>query len=381
MPARLHGGAWARRALRLAFLFIAWILVAGCRQAPTLLPARHYVRLNALLPLHPDWAQIVSLQREEAAFATAPAQAARLQWAAGPLPGPFTPPKTLPLNLIRERQARLREDTDRYIAQLGTYLHGRNEAQIAREERAGQKQVEAQVAQEAAAREEQLHAENALKAAAIERRIGRLGFRDVALRAQMRVLTDRPLVDARQQEQQVHNQIDSLTAQREALLTADVHSQVAREMQPRREQLRADLRARMQKQLDVLNTGMTERMQRVKARLEALARSVPSESNIAPPTGKAPLAPLTVTTWSSTAGAVQTAQAQVGTALAQKRADWQAQQARLMAVITKDTQEAVAQIARRQGWTLVPQGSPRATDATDSVAQALRAQWRQGPSL
>lgn len=381
MLERPHGGVWARGALRLAFLFIAWILAAGCRQAPALLPARHYVRLSALLPLHPDWAQIVSLQREEAALATAPTQAARLQWTASPLPGPFSPPKTLPLNLIRERQARLREDTDRYIAQLGTYLHDRNEAQITREERAGQKQVGAQIAQESAAREEQLRAENAIKAAVIARRIGRLGFRDVALQAQIRVLTDRPLVDARQQEQQVHAEIDRLAAQREALLTADVSAQVAREMQPRREQLLADLRARMQKQLNALNTSTTQRMQRVKARLEALAGSVPAESGIAPPTGKAPPAPLTVSTWPQTTTAVQTAQAQVGAALAQRRASWQAQQARLMAVITKDTQEAIMQIARRQGWTLVSQGSPRATDATDAVAQALRTQWQQGPSL
>ena len=381
MSARFHGGEWARGALRLAFVFIAWILAAGCRQAPTLLSARHYVRLSALLPLHPNWAQIVSLQRKEAAFATASAQAARLQWAASPLPGPFSPPKTLPLNLIRERQARLREDTDHYIAQLGTYLHDRNAAQITREERAGQKQVEAQITQEAAAREEQLRAGNAIKAAVIARRIGRLGFRDVALRAQMRVLTDRPLVDARLQERQVHTEIDSLTAQREALLTADVSAQVAREIQPRREQLLTDLRARMQKQLDALNTSMTQRMQRVKARLEALAGSVPAESGIAPPTGKAPPAPLTVSTWPQTVRAVRTAQAQVGAALTQRRADWQTQRARLMAVITKDTQEAVMQIARRQGWTLVPQGSLRATDATDAVAQALRTQWQQGPSL
>jgi len=361
-------------------VFFAWALAAGCRQAPALLTARHYVRLNALLPLHPDWAQIVSLQREEAAFAQAPAQAARLQWAASPLPAPFVPPKTVPINLIRERQARLREDTDRYIAQLGSYLHGRNEAQIAREEQAGQKQVSTQVAQEAAAREERLRAENALRAAALARRIGRLGFRDVALQAQMRVLTDRPLVDARQQERQVHAEMDRLSAQREALLSTDLRGQVAREMQPRQAQLLADLGARMKQQLDALNAAMAQRMQRVQARLEALAKTVPAESNTAPLAGAAP-APLTLPAGAPTAGAAQRAQAQVAQALARQRARWQAQQAQMLAVITRDTQEAVQQIARRQGWTLVPQGSPRATDATDSVARALRAQWLQGPSL
>jgi hypothetical protein len=122
-------------------------------------------------------------------------------------------------------------------------------------------------------------------------------------------------------------------------------------------------------------------MQRVKARLEALAGSVPAESGIVAPSGKAPAAPLTLPAWPQTAGAVRVAQAQVAAALARKRLDWQTQEAKLIAVITIDTQQAVAQIARRQRWTLVPQGSPRASDATESVAQALRAQWQQGPTL
>ncbi len=69
---------------------------------------------------------------------------------------------------------------------------------------------------------------------------------------------------------------------------------------------------------------------------------------------------------------------QVNAALARRRADWEAQRQRLIAVIRTDTAKAVEQVARRRQWTLAPEGTPGATDATGEAAKALRIQWQQG---
>src|SRR5690242_14913393 len=112
-----QGGATARAALLLALFGMGLAVGAGCRRE-TPPAALRSVRLEALLPQHPAWAQVKSLERTIAQFASAPAQAAGLQYATSPLPPPFTPPVALPANLGAERDRRIQEDARRYIRQL-----------------------------------------------------------------------------------------------------------------------------------------------------------------------------------------------------------------------------------------------------------------------
>ena len=75
--------------------------------------------------------------------------------------------------------------------------------------------------------------------------------------------------------------------------------------------------------------------------------------------------------------AMQSADVLVKQAAARQQSVWQAQRERLLAAIRADTQQAIAQIARQRGWKLVPAGTPRAQDETDTVRPLLRAQWQQ----
>lgn len=377
MLGNVRGGAEVRAAPLLALLTIAGLgLLPGCRK-PALPLARRFVRIDALLPLHPAWAQVVSLQRAEAAFAAAPREAATLQWAGSTMPQPFTPPVIVPQSLARERQNRIAEETSAYLSQVADFVRRRNQARIEREERAGRKQVDAQIAQEAATREEALRAANQIHARDLSRQLRALGFRDAALRSQIRVFTDQPLRDATLQHQTVRAQMDALTLQRDALLAYDPTEQVANEMEPKRQQLYADLHARLQKQLAALNQAGEDRLARARARLEKDMAPVSAAS--APPAAlKTPLRPLTLASLPETSSALHGAKMQVNAALARRLADWEAQRQRLIAVIRTDTAKAVEQVARRRHWALAPEGTPGATDATGEAAKALRIQWQQG---
>src|SRR5437762_2713192 len=119
MLLQARGGEAARFARLLAFFTIGSVVIAGCRSTGGPLPApRYYVRLDSLLTLHPAWSQVTALDQQTAQFSSAQQQAATLRYATAPLPQPFAPPETVPANLAKEREKRVKEDARRYIVNL-----------------------------------------------------------------------------------------------------------------------------------------------------------------------------------------------------------------------------------------------------------------------
>ncbi len=350
---------------------IAW--VAGCRSAPA--PGgKYYVRLDALLPLHPGWAQVVSLQSVSGVVQTAPAQATALHLPTSPLPAAFPAPVAVPPNLEQERRQRIVEDARRRLAALAEELRRRNAERSQAEERLGQRELAARLAAARVALEAALPAQLDRIARAFETRLTPLNFKEIVFRTQVRGFTGQPRQDAQTQLQAVLDEIARLNQERDTQL-AEARAQVQRQLDADRAQWTRELADRLAKYRRQLETLAAQQVAREQTGLNAAAEPIPPLSSLAAPTAStAP--PLQPPTEPNTGAVFGQAQAQVNVAVRQQQADLAAQKAQMIAALRDDTQQAVLQIARQGGWTLVAQGVPGARDGTDTVAKALRAQWQ-----
>ncbi len=374
------GGRMSGRQNRLFVLALLSILAAvgpGCRRAALVVTSRRYVRTDALLPLHPLWPQVAALDRAVLTLGAPRAGALEFAFPTQALPKPFTPPQVVPATLARSRQRRVEEDAQRYVAQLAEYLQARNEEALRREERAERKKTDAQFAQEVAAREEALRQEAARRAQEFDRRIRLLGFREIALRSQVKNYIDQPKADAQAQQQQVLAEISRLTAERDNL-ASDARPQAERELEARRRDLEAALKTRLAARQQELSRALNDRIAHEQARLANDSAPIPSLESMSLPPGPRNATPLLLPA-PSPAQPVNP-QAQLDAFVAKQRPVWAAQRARLVDAIRVDIMNAVAQVARRDGWQLVAQGTPGAADATEIVQEPLRKQWRQGVS-
>jgi len=369
-----QGGAAARGALLLALLSIG-VAAGGCRRASAPSAPRVFVRLEALLPLHPTWAQVTSLQRMAQTGQSAQAQAAGLRLATSPLPPTFPAPIAIPANLAQERRQRIAEDARRRIAGLTQELRRRNEERVRREERAAQRQLAARLAAAKAEREAALPARlEAIRREAAQQ-IEPLRYKEVVFLSQTREFTSQPLLDAQTQLNAVRAEIARLTDERDARL-ADAQAEVQRQLDADRAKWTAELEQNLARRRAELEALAARQIAREEASLAAETEPIPDLGTaLPPPPGPAeqPQPPTAL----PTDAAFARARAQVGAASSQQQAALEAQRQRLLAAIRKDTEQAVIQVARQQGWTLAPEGAAGASDMTATVAEALRAQWQQ----
>lgn len=387
LPTR-QGGAVAWHAYHLALLALLACLAAGCRNSAPSLPAgRQYVRLDALLPLHPAWAQVQALEVAQARFPSAQAQASTLQYPIKPLPEVFTPPVTVPPSLADERDKRVQEDALHYVQQTEQALVAKNADILKRFERREQRQTQVQYSRALAERELQLSAANEQEAAQLEVRVNTLGFRQVALRTQIDAYTNRlyqdprnPIVqDVVRQEALISEQMNALEDQRKAVLARDVRAAAVQQLAAQKKQWQAESAARLAARKAELADSVKQQVEQARARLKNDIKPIPPLASAPLPPAEPNATPLPLPIAPDAPGAIRRAQGQLGAALAQERQAWQAQKEALLASIRADTSQAVAQIARKQGWNLVP-GASQGKDVTDQAAGALRAQWRQSAS-
>jgi hypothetical protein len=306
---------------------------------------------------------------------SAQAQAAGMRLATSPLPPAFPAPVVIPANLAQERRQRIAEDARRRIAGLTQELRRRNEERVRREERAAQRQLEARLAAAKAEREAALPARlEAIRREAVQQ-IEPLRYKEVVFLSQTREFTSQPLLDAQTQLNAVRAEIARLTDEREARL-ADARAEVQRQLDADRAKWTAELEQNLARRRAELEALAARQIAHEEASLAAETEPIPDLGTaLPPPPGPAeqpqpPIAP-------PTDAAFARARAQVGAAVSQQQAALEAQRQRLLAAIRKDTEQAVIQVARQQGWTLAPEGAAGASDMTATVAEALRAQWQQ----
>jgi len=384
LPAKL-GGAPARSAPLLALLTtIAWMPL-GCRRETPSLPATHqYVRMEALLPLHPAWAQVQALDASQRIFPAAKAQASTLKYPQNPLPEVFTPPVTVPPSLATERERRVQEDALHFVQQTEQSLTSKNVDIMRRFERIEKRQTEARYSKALADRELQLNAMKEQEADRLQARINTLGFRQVALRTQIESYTNRlnqdprnPVVqDVVRQEALVSEQMNALEDQRKAVLKRDVRALAVQQLSAQRKQWQDESAARLQARKMELADSVRQQVEQARARLKNDIKPIPPLASAPLPPAEPQATPLPLPLAPDAAEAVRKAQSQVDAAMGQHRQALQAQREALLTAIRADTTQAVAQIARREGWNMVAAGRS-GSDVTAQAAGALRDQWQQ----
>lgn len=364
------------RRLALASLWVACVLV-GCSPGPLVLLPKRYVRMESLLPLHPAWAQVVSLDRIARQIRSAPPPAFPFT-PLPPAPQTFAPPPAEPPGLAAQRQERIRADALRYERQLERALTDSDRLLFNRQERTERKQVQQQLAQERAKRLAGLQTEALHQTRDIARQITRLQFRIVALKSQLNVYTDQPLQDAQIQYRQALAQVAALRQQRRDVL-AGVAPEVERQVSALQPQLEAASQQRLQQFQAAQAASRAQKIARERQNLETAVTPLPATLTTPPPlpsdTRETPLA---LPTSADAAQSLQAGAAQVQGALARQATQWALERGRLLNTIRSDTAQAVQQIARRQGWQLVAPQTRGASDATAAVIPALAAQWRHG---
>ena len=380
-----QGGATARTASHLALLTTLMYLATGCRTATPSLPATHqYVHLEALLPLHPAWAQVRALDIAQGHLHAAQAQASTLQYPLTPLPEVFTPPVTVPPSLAAERDKRVQEDALHFVQQTEQALIAKNNDIMQRFERNERRQNAAQYARAFADRELKLNAANEQEANQLTERVNTLGFRQVALRTQIEAYTNRlnqdprnPVVqDAVRQEALVSEQMSALTDQRKAILARNVRALAVEQLAPQKLQWQQESDARLAARKNELADSVRQQVDQARARLKNDIKPIPPLASAPLPPAEPQATPLPLPLAPDAAGSIGHAQAQLSAAMAHEQQAWQLQRDALLAAIRADTMQAVTQIARKQGWNLVPVGHG-GQDVTPQAAGALRAQWQQ----
>ena len=353
---------------------------AGCSRPPTLIAPHRYVRLDALLPLHPSWAQIQALDREVARLKTAPAQAGSFDYEPYPALPVFVPRVSTSANAGAERAAQVDREAKRYIDSLSKSLDAVNQSLLGVERRREQRRVDAAVAARIADLKKQLQAENDLKLFAIQQELRKLTFRDIVVNSRIQDLAQahtrdmRPLREAQAEHETILADIGKLNTANSAIVDQDVVKEAGRKRDAYYREEQAKSRQRLAKRAGELNA---DRQEKVAAALkqQRVTPIPPLASRELPPVDphSTPL-PLPA----EAAISVQPAAARLMPALNKQAMLWETQRSNLVSEIRADTSKAVQQVALRRGWKLVPGPELGAEDGTSEAAEAVRGQWQAG---
>ncbi len=355
---------------------------AGCSQTPLPVAPHRYVRLDALLALHPSWAQVQSLDKELARLKTAPQQAGALVYephAAEPL---FTPRISAPANLAKERAAQIELDARRYLESFRRSIASVNQSVLAGERRREQRRADAAVATRLAEEAKRLQAVNDVKLFAIRHRIQSLILQDVVVKSQVQDLAQAraaditPLRTAQAEHAAILKEVSGLRAEDAAIRSQNVALETQRKRDTFYREEMARGRERIAKREEELKVEMRDKVAGAMKRNRDTAIPPPVTPTLPPIDPRTTPLPLPT----ETAALFVANQTVVQPALARQAILWEAQRTAIIDEIRADTKKAVEQSASGRGWKLEPGPMPGAFDGTKEAAEDLRAQWRMTPT-
>jgi hypothetical protein len=374
----VRGEGAARGAQLLALLVIGVSVGTGCRRPEIIDSGPHAVRVESLLTLHPAWEQIVSLDRTISQFTTPPPLSGMAAPDLPPMPTLLPPLPAVPPTAPQQRQQRTLDYETQYLQQLAQTLRLQDETYLTRLAKRLTQESEAQYQKELAGRIASIRAERVRRAEVLDRQIRLLSLRDVAFQTQLRVYTGQAYDDALLQDKQLQAQIAALSKEADDLVSQDIISGMALEaLKTRLQELKAQAERQVEQERQALEARRADRVKKEQGKLTYEPEPLPSIDTMPLPPADSRETPLNVAPGVQAPAAMQSADTLVKQAVERQQSVWQAQRERLLTVIRADTQQAVAQIARQRGWKLVPVGTPRAHDETDTVRPLLRAQWQQ----
>ena len=360
-------------------LFVAGM--SGCKPAASPVVQHKRVQLDALLPFHPLWAQVVGLDRTTTNLLQRGAVSGTVGSALSPLPPTLEIPPAVPATVAEARGSRSRGYENEYLRQLAETLKMQDDIYLARLERLQDKDAEARYLKELADRVASIRVERLRQAEVLDRQITRLRFRDVPLQVQLKVYTDQAAKDAQTQHDLLTAQIDKLTRDAETLVSASIISDLAvNDLKGRREALLLDARKQLDERSRQLAHEREAHLQKEAGRLTYISEPVPSISRIELPDPGPEQAPLALSPLQMEQSAMVAADVTVESSRVQQTAIWRMERDALVQAIRGDTEQAIRQIATKQGWDVEFGNVHDARvlpDVTEEMKVLLRSQWQQ----
>jgi hypothetical protein len=328
-----------------------------------------------LLPEHPEWQQVIALDRQQAAVVSGPPPPAGVVLAFAPMPTNFVPPQRIPPSLARERERRLAENNARYVARFRRRLDIRNEEVFARYVKEQSAALDTDYVRILSAEEARRLAAQSLALRAIDARINGLQLRNEALNSQVKGFSGQAKQDAISQETLLNGMLARLATER---------SQLAQSVEPAAKQAVAAERARLQAAMEAalakrradLASDSERQAQAELVRLQKVPAVVPAIGSGGVVQRDQRETPLPLPTRDETVRALRVAEQHSVSSTVEERRLWQHQRERVIAGIRADVEQAALEVATSQGWKLVAAGTSGAFDATARVRRAVRAQWR-----
>ena len=358
-----------------ALLGLTILLTGGCGRVKPPPDVSRSVRTEDLLSLHPLWKNVEAFDRRLATFE---GKASTRFGPLAPLPISSLPPlayrETPAENLSKQRQDRIKTDTEKYLAQLETYLRGNAKQRLAGEVRNLSRAREAEIQKKIAARVLELTAETEKRRTDIKSKLRPLQYRAVAYGSQLKITLGLTHDAIDKALKATNTEIERLIAEDSALPT-DFLRQAQQQFSGERNRARQEVEAfrlRRQRELDAeVNGQITSRTKLLSEQRTAIPSlddmpTIPSLPETQRAVGELPKF-LSMPT-AETSGARPDARTET---------EWAKQRAKLVATIRRDTEQAVLQEAQREGWTLVPAGTAGSVDATEEVRPLLIAQWKR----
>ena len=372
----------ARNAAKVPAACGAIIAFAGCSaQKPPPLP-HFYVRIDALAPLHPAYANLPPLEKnlwqEQRAVDNT---SVRPVPAIATMPPDFDPPQGLPADRVKEHEATVHDDAARYISQLEVALAERDKVQIAARRTAETQLADAEYAEALNKKTVELRDIAVVEARGIQRELDRLSYRAEALASQMRVYsgsgfnTRRLQEDVRIQQVEVDRRIQEKSAAVAGLLKGDFKGLAAEALKPLKRQLEAQASANVQTLAEQLAAASKQEAAEARKRLDEQPSAIEQLTD-ARNSSAIKGSPRTSTSLNAPnlnpGTAMHSADSRLGAE--ENRAQSEARK-RLREMIIADTVQCVERVARQEGW--IPEFAKKGklSDRTNRLSVELRKFW------
>jgi len=369
--------------LALSTVCIVATCCAGCRRDAVVVLQQHSIRLSALLPLHPAWAQLQAMQ---ALAKSEPAVQVELRFTPVVLSAPFTPPRGLPPNRVADHEKVVRDDAARYIAQLEASLAARNREFTDAERHAAEQIARTEYNSVFDKRVIELRDAAVTNARVLQKQVEQLNFKLDSLASQSRVYTAvgpnarRMLDDVKLQQSELDRRIQLKNTEIAGVLHADFKGLAQESLKSFRDKVDQEAASRIADFQHRQSRADEQEVAEAKTRVESQPTPIPpllDHSSDISDTAGVPLTPgaaaLDRKVGLPADAVFDLPMRDISRANQDQKRALQKDIDRLHTMIVVDTRKAVTQIAQREQWAMTSRST--ADDWTERVAAELRSQW------
>jgi len=363
---------------KFALLAIAvTVAVGGCQEKPSkpTPQMQGYVRLGALIALHPAWTSVKQIEQmmAEVKKIPIPLESPPLVLGEGKLPPllPASPGQKAERTPQRQRIIRLARER---MEDLQAWLDIRNARLLLREQQAQQNELEADVARFESALREKARTEAEALRKKVREHIRNLQLQQVAYRSQVAALSGEPRIAAEARLTAIKNELEAAQGDLSNRLTAISH-RVEQEVRQYRANRQVEAATQWKNRREEMEQETKQMVARYEAQLSAdLARidplalpPVPSLPSAKEPGKSTPPADASTSMPSFQPKGVQKLLAGLA-----------AQRERLLRLLSEDVRQRVQQLAVENHWKITLEPKPGLDDITLQVAEQLRGAWQPG---